>query len=59
MAICNCHDFFPGTFMKVFVNFLDCCLKIFRVRDNLSHVRICHFRAYFGSTKSIYLKRHL
>ena len=20
MAICNCHDFFPGTFVKVFVS---------------------------------------
>ena len=23
MAICNCHEFFPGTFVKVYVNFLD------------------------------------
>ena len=59
MAIGNCNDFFPGTFVKVFVNFLDFYLKMFRVRDNLAHVRICHFRMYFRSTKSIHLKRRL
>ena len=58
MAICNYHDFFPETFVKVFVNSLDFYPKIFRIRDNLSHVRICHFRTYFGSTESIYLQRH-
>ena len=58
MAICTYDDFFPGAFVKVFVNFLDFYPKIFRIRDNLSHVRIFHFRTYFGSTKSIHLKRH-
>ena len=57
MAICNCHEFFPGTFVKVYVNFLDFFPKIFRIRENLSSLRICHFRTYFRSSESIYLKR--
>ena len=40
MAICNCHEFFPGTFVKVYVNFLDFFPKIFRIRENLSSLRI-------------------
>ena len=45
--------------MKAFVNaFVDFFLKMFRIGDNISLGRICHFRTYFGSTKSIYIKRH-
>ena len=58
MAICNCRDFFSWNVREGIVNFLDFDPKSFRIRDNLSHVRICHFRTYFGSTKSINLERH-
>ena len=40
MAICNCHEFFPGTFVKVYVNLLDFFPKIFRIRENLSSLRM-------------------